>query len=340
MQHARMPAPTPDGGPLPISVIVLNHNGARWLEGCLNAVLGEPDVEVIVVDNASTDGSGDLVRRHFPQVRLLALPENLGFAAGNNRGAAEARGELLAFLNNDTQPLPGWTRALSRPLLGDPAVGLTTARIVYMDDPSVIDSAGDGYLRAGGAFKRFHGRPVSEDARTADVFGACGAACMIRRELFAELGGFDEEFFMVYEDVDLSFRARLLGYRCVYVADAVILHQGSATLGRVSPRAVYYGQRNLEWTYVKNMPASLLLRSLPTHVLYTCAAAARYGAGGHLGPFLRAKRDAIMGLGRMLRKRKAIQRGRRVDAAGLWCAMDRGWIRIKRMEKTFDLPYA
>ncbi len=321
-----------------VSVIVLNYNGQHWLERCLTAIQAQPsgNKELILVDNASTDGSVELVRERFPDVRLLALDRNFGFAGGNNAGARIAGGRYLAFLNNDTVPQPGWLNALKAPLERDPVVALTTSRIVYLHDPSVIDSAGDGYLRAGGAFKRFHGGPFALGNDSGEVFGACGAACMIRRDVFVELGGFDEDFFMVYEDVDLSYRARLRGHRCAYVADAVVHHAGSGTLRRSSAAAVFFGQRNLEWTYLKNTPFTLLIRSLPSHVLYDGAALLTYGAGGLLGPYLRGKWAALKGLPGLLRKRSVVQSGRLATTRNLWRAMDGNWIGRKYREKRFD----
>ena len=321
-----------------ISVIVLNYNGRQWLERCLTAARLQVDGhgELVLVDNASTDGSIEFVRERFPDVRLLTLDRNLGFAGGNNAGARMAKGRYLAFLNNDTVPQPGWLDALKGPFEGNPAVALTTSRIVYLDDPSIIDSAGDGYLRAGGAFKRFHGGAFALGNDSGEVFGACGAACMVRRDVFVELGGFDEDFFMVYEDVDLSYRARLRGNRCVYVADAIVHHAGSGTLRRSSPAAVFYGQRNLEWTYLKNTPSTLLLRSLPSHVAYDVAAFVAYASSGLLAPYLRGKWAALKGLRSLLRKRTAVQRGRVAPARDLWRAMDKHWIRRKRAEKRFD----
>src|SRR4030095_10050592 len=134
---------------------------------------------------------------------------------------------------------------------------LVTSRIVYMHDPGVIDSAGDSLLASGGAFKRHHGARVEMARESAEVFGVCGAACLMPRRVFDELGGFDEDFFASHEAFDLSCRARLLGYRCGYVADAVVRHHGSATIGRVSTFGVFHGQRNLEWMYVKKKPAHL-----------------------------------------------------------------------------------
>jgi GT2 family glycosyltransferase len=181
------------------SVVIVNYNGKRWLEGCLAALAAQDigPVEIVLVDNASSDGSADFVRERFPAVRVEACDRNLGFAAGNNAGARLARGRYLAFLNNDTIPASGWLGALIRALEADRSVAFATSQIVFMDDPSIVDSAGDGYLRAGGAFKRFHGEPAARAQQPGDVFGACGAACATRRELFEALGGIDEDFFNV-----------------------------------------------------------------------------------------------------------------------------------------------
>jgi GT2 family glycosyltransferase len=206
-----------------------------------------------------------------------------------------------------------------------------------MHDPRVIDSAGDGLLRWGGAFKRHHGASIESATESREVFGVCGAACVIPRTVFEELGGFDEDFFASHEDVDLSYRARLLGYSCRYVADSVVRHHGSATLGRVSEFAVFHGQRNLEWMYVKNTPGSLLVRTLPGHVVYTAAAAVHFTRHGRLGAFLRAKWAALAGLPRMLRKRAAVQRTRRVGGDAIWPHLEARWLATKRREKQFDL---
>jgi GT2 family glycosyltransferase len=318
-------------------VIVVNFNGEQWLDGCLSAAGSQltNDDELILVDNASRDGSIELVRQRHPRVRVLALDRNLGFAGGNNAGAEVARGGYLAFLNNDTIPQSGWLRALRAPFDRDERVALTTSRIVYLHDPSIIDSAGDGYLRAGGAFKRHHDQPSFLGNEAREVFGACGAACMIRRDVFAGLGGFDEDFFMVYEDVDLSYRARLTGYRCFYAADAVVHHAGSATLLRLSTDAVFFGQRNLEWTYLKNTPTILLIRSFPAHLLYDIAALVSYASMGLVMPYLKGKWAALTGLPRMLRKRAVLQRHRVATASTLWNSMDADWIVEKVREKRF-----
>ena len=328
---------TPD-----VSVVIVTWNGRHHLEACLPAVEAQQDVsfETILVDNASTDGTVAFVRERFPRVRIVELAQNTGFAAGNNAGARAAGGRYVAFLNNDTIPAPRWLRTLLDGMDESHGFALTTSLIVYMHDPGVIDSAGDGLLRWGGAFKRLHGAPAHLAASSREVFGVCGAACLMPRAVFEELGGFDETFFASHEDVDLSYRARLRGYRCRYVADAVVRHHGSATLGRVSAFAVFHGQRNLEWMYFKNTPGALLLRTLPGHILYNAAAAVHFARLGLLPTFLRAKLAAAAALPRVWRARAAVQRSRRVGGQAIWPHLDAKWLATKLSEKRFDVGLA
>ncbi len=321
-----------------VSIIIVTWNGRGHLERCLAAVSRQEGVEAetILVDNGSTDGTAAFVRDRFPWVRVVALETNLGFAGGNNAGARVAQGRYLAFLNNDTEADPMWLRTLLAGLDEPAGVAMVTSCLVYMERPDVLDSAGDCVTRAGGAYKRFHGAPARLAEKSCDVFGACGAAFLMPRALFAALDGFDEDFFASHEDVDLSYRARLLGYRCRYVAGARVLHRGSATLGRVSAWSVFQGQRNLEWVYLKDTPGWILWRTLPSHVLYNLAAAAHFTRLGLLGTFLRAKAAALRGAPRMWRKRKAIQAARTVEPAAIWRVLERGWLRVKLREKRFD----
>lgn len=328
--------------PPDVSIIIVTWNGRRYLDECLGAVAAQEGItsETILVDNASTDGTAEYVGAKFPWVRIVSLGDNRGFAGGNNAGAREAAGSYLAFLNNDTRADAGWLRALRAAIDLDARFALTTSRIVYMHDPGTIDSAGDGLLRWGGAFKRHHGAPAAAASESREVFGVCGAACLMPKSVFDELGGFDEDFFASHEDVDLSYRARLRGYRCKYVADAVVQHHGSATLGTVSPSAVFHGQRNLEWMYLKNTPVSLLLRTLPGHMIYNAAAAAHFTRLGLLGTFCRAKAAALAGLPRMLRKRASVQRTRLVPTGAIERHLDTRWLSTKIREKRFDVSLA
>jgi GT2 family glycosyltransferase len=325
-----------------ISVIVVNYNGRFHLDTCLRALSEQEGVpfEIILVDNASVDGSVEFVRDTFPSVRLLVLGANEGFAGGNNRGAGAARGRLLAFLNNDTRVEPGWLVALRNGLGWSPDVAMVTSRIVFMRDPTLLDSAGDGVTRAGGAFKRGHGGSATRHLRRREVFGACGAAFLIRRDVFEEVRGFDEDFFLSHEDVDLSYRVRLRGYRCVYMPEAVVRHAGSATLGRVSALSVFYGQRNLEWMYFKNTPGWALPATLPLHALYFVAALGYFTYAGRLGSFLSAKWAALQGMPRIWRKRREVQQTRRASTREIWSLLEPGWIGLKLREKRFELGVA
>ena len=322
-----------------VSVVIVTWNGRQYLDACLRAVQAQEgvDAEIVLVDNASSDGTPAYVRARFPDVRLVQLEENRGFAGGNNAGAREARGTYLAFLNNDTVADPGWLRALRAGVDAGSRGLLVTSRIVYLHDPGVIDSAGDGVFRWGGAFKRHHGDAAAAAAQPMEVFGVCGAACLMPKAVFDELGGFDEAFFASHEDVDLSYRARLRGYRCLYVPDAIVRHHGSATLGTISKRAVFHGQRNLEWVFLKNTPGSLLVRTLPGHLLYNAAAAAHFARLGLLGTFLRAKGAALLGVPAALRKRAAVQRTSTVGAEGIEPHLERRWLAAKMREKRFDV---
>jgi GT2 family glycosyltransferase len=319
-----------------VSVIVLTYNGREWLGPCLDALNAQsqaPPFEIVLVDNASTDGSTAFVATRYPHVRLVSCEHNLGFAAGNNAGARAARGSLLAFLNNDTVASSGWLAALHRESLRRSDVALFTSRLVFLHRPDVIDSAGDGYLRAGGAYKHGHGLPAARHGESREVFGACGAGFLIRRDVFEQLGGFDERFFMVYEDVDLSYRARLMGHRCWYVADAIVRHAGSATLGTASRAAVFYGQRNLEWTWVKNTPLPLLVRTLVPHAFYSALGVAHYLRAGRGLAALSAKLAAVARLPAVIAQRRRLQRARQVSSSDLERLMERRWLSLKRAEK-------
>ena len=335
--HVETAHPNPD-----ISVVIVSWNGRRFLEPCLRALERQEGVraEIVLVDNGSTDGTAAFVRSSFPDVRIVRLEENRGFAGGNNAGAHEARGEYLAFLNNDTEADPTWLSELRSGLDLSSSLSLVTSRIVYMHNPGVIDSAGDGLFRAGAAFKWHHGERVETAEHPREVFGVCGAACLMPKAVFEELGGFDSDFFASHEDVDLSYRARLRGYRCGYVPSAVVRHHGSATLGTISPFAVFHGQRNLEWVYLKNTPTPLLVRTLFSHVLYDVVAALHFARLGRLGAFVRAKGAALAGLPQVMSKRRFIQKMRTADVADIEPHLERSWLTTKIREKKFDTTLA
>lgn len=245
--------------PLRASVVVVTYNSAAYIEACLASLLPElgPDDELIVADSGSTDGTPALVRARFPQARLLA-GENAGYAGGCNRGAQAARGALLVFLNPDTVVRPGALAALLAPLAG--AAALSTACVVHMRQPALVNTCGNTVHYTGLAYCRGAGRPASELAEPCEVDAVSGAAFAIRREVFERLGGFDERFFLYVEDTDLSLRARLAGERIVYAPDAVVEHDYRPAY---TPAKAFYLDRNRHLMLLKNLSGATWRRMLP-----------------------------------------------------------------------------
>lgn len=314
-----------------MAVLIVNYNSAEYLRRCLQALAKQNGCRfrTIVVDNASTDGSADQVRRDFPWVELIRPGKNLGFAAGNNLAAAHARNcDWLITLNPDAFPEEGWLTELLRAARANPQFAMFQAKLLTDADRTVLDGTGDIYHVSGLHWREAHMCPLGPDyERPREIFSPCAAAAMYRRDVFEQAEGFDEDFFCYAEDVDLGFRLRLMGHRAMYVPDAVVYHVGSASTGPRSDFSVYYGQRNLVWSFVKNMPTWLLVAYLPSHILMNVAAVAVLALRRQAGVAWRAKVDAVHGLRTMLRKRRLIQRGRIVPTRELLAVMARGWPR-------------
>lgn len=255
-----------------VSVIIVNWNGRHHLERCLPALTRQTydNFEIILVDNHSTDDSLTYVRQRFPDVRLLALEENTGFARGNNVGIQASSAPLIALLNNDTQPDRNWLTALVTAVHADETIGMVASRMLFYDQPHLINSAGVCLDRAGIAWDRLGGQPDStREAETAvDVFGPCAGAALYRRSLLEQVGLFDEDFFMYLEDVDLAWRAQLAGWRGVYAPEARVLHHHSASAVEGSPFKSRLLGRNKWLTILKNYPGGLLWRYLPFILAY------------------------------------------------------------------------
>lgn len=248
------------------TIIIPNYNGIRYIENCLASLANEP-AEVIVVDNGSTDGSLALVRERFPRVRTIALKKNYGFCAAVNRGIEACKTDKIVYvilLNNDTTVEPGFVRALEKALDADERVFSGAARMVRMDDPSRIDDAGDYYCALGWAFAAGKDKAAADYERPREIFSACGGACIYRRSILTEIGLLDENHFAYLEDVDLGYRARIYGYRNLYVPDAVVRHAGSGVSGsRHNAFKVKLSAQNSVYLVAKNMPPVQILLNLP-----------------------------------------------------------------------------
>lgn len=251
-----------------ISIIIPNYNGAAYLAACLASLREDPvpGTDIIVVDNGSTDGSGDLVTVQFPEVRLIRLKENTGFCGAVNVGIrASSDRDYVILLNNDTVIRPGFVRALVREAERDERIFSCQARMLSMTDPERLDDAGDLYCALGWAFARGHGRKDGPAYRKAcDIFFACGGAALYRMACLKTLGLFDEAHFAYLEDLDIGWRARLSGYINRYVPDAVVCHAGSASSGSAyNLFKVRHASQNSVYVIGKNMPPGQLLLNLP-----------------------------------------------------------------------------
>jgi len=251
---------------LEASVIIVNYNGLDDLRACLRSLEldGDGRYEVIVVDNGSTDGSATYVQENYPDIELVENNGNLGFGHGSNLGAGRAQGRYLAFLNPDTVVEPGWLDALVSALKDHPDAGLTTSKIVLRADPKRINTCGNQVHCTGLTLCRGIGAPRSDFGTYARVNAVSGAGFAICRNAFGRLGGFDESFFLYMEDTDLSWRARLAGYDCLYVPDSVVRHDYALRFG---PRKTYYQERNRYVMLLKNLQWRTLLVLVPALLL-------------------------------------------------------------------------
>ena len=308
-----------------VSVIIVNWNGRQFIAECLDGLRRQTyrDHSVLFVDNGSDDGSLELVHREYPEVKAIELAENMGFAIANNIAIKSIQTEYVALLNNDAVPHPTWLENLLKALEHHPEAGTAASKMLLYDQPDVIDRAGDIYTTAATALLNGRGEPSTNYDNSAWVFGACAGAAVYRRQMLEDIGPFDEDFFLLYEDVDLSFRAQLKGYRCIYVPEAVVYHKASSSIGDDSPVSVYYSHRNLEWVYIHNMPRSLILKTIFPHILYVVAAFFFFLVKGRSSEFVRAKWHALKGLQPALAKRKRIQESRKVTDGYIWSLFTR-----------------
>ena len=249
-----------------VTVVIPNYNGKKFMEDCMEALKaqGYPGMEVLLVDNGSSDGSAELVRERYPWVRLLELDQNYGFSRAVNEGIRAAETPYVILLNNDTKVRPGYTAALVRALDEAPGAFSASPKMIQMYRPELIDDAGDQYTVLGWAFQRGVAHSVKRYTRPARVFSACAGAAIYRREVFEQIGYFDELHFAYLEDLDVGYRARIHGWQNLYVPDALVEHVGSGTSGsKYNAFKVRLAARNSVYLNYKNMPLLQLLLNLP-----------------------------------------------------------------------------
>ncbi len=316
------------------AILIVNWNSWELLVGCLEALARQTykNFQVFVADNASREPAPENLFSLFPEVIFVENKLNHGFAAGNNRLAAlAAKFEWLLLLNPDAFPEPLWLEELIKASQKHPEYSSFSSRL--MQSETICDGDGDCYHVSGLAWRYGHGKTVDNENTPEEIFAPCAAAAMYRTKDFLSVGGFDEDFFCYFEDVDLGFRMRLVGHRCLLVRTARVLHLGSATSGgRHSDFTVYHGHRNLVWTYIKNMPGILFWIFLPYHLLANIACVALHVPKGRGGIVIKAKIDALKKLPATWRKRRTIQAARKVSLGNLFAVMNKSlfpWVRPK-----------
>ncbi len=309
---------------LSVAVVIPSWNSAGLLPRCLDSLAGQgAELELMVVDNGSGDGSVELLRERG--VPHLSLPRNAGFAAAVNLGAARTEAPLVLALNADTALEPGAVGRLAEALAADPGLGGAQPRILQLEGESGdlatarLYSRGMALSADGRAFEE--GAGEAQDARAGaarEVFGVCGAACLLRRELFGQLGGYDERYFAFYEDVDLNVRARIAGWRFAYVPEAVVWHVGNASWLAEAPSPGAWNARlvarNRLATQAKFMPA----RALPRFAAVEVGALARAARQRRLWATLAGKLAALRWLPALLRERRQLRREGNLDLARRW----------------------
>jgi GT2 family glycosyltransferase len=312
-----------------VSIVIVNHNGKHFLKECLgsleNVSYPKDRFEVILVDNASTDGSAEYVATSFPRVRMLPLDRNYGFCKPNNEGVKISRGEYVALLNNDTMVGREWLSELVKAAMTDDRVACCAGKILYYDRRDTINAAG-GKLNiiGGGSYRGYGDKDGAKYAEAGPTGFGCAAGLLVRKTFFESIGGFDEDYFASCEENDLGWKSWLYGYRVLYVPTAVMYHKESGTFGSRStfePTKVYLITRNRLYNVIKNLEAMNMMRSLFISLAFNAYRAARYTVTGNFASVLsiiRAHIDFLRKIRVMYSRRRVVQKNRRLSDKELY----------------------
>jgi GT2 family glycosyltransferase len=299
-----------------ISVVIPNWNGLKHLRVCLNSLRSQicHGFEVIVADNASSDGSRALLACDYPEVRTVALNHNAGFAGACNAGIRVSKGAIVTLLNNDTEVHPSWLRELEAAFERHPDAGIIASRMLVFDQRDTFHTAGDLY--------RVNGVPANRGVWELDtgqynegyVFSACGGAAAYRREMLEQIGLLDEDFFFSCEDIDLAWRAQLQGWRAVYAPEAIVYHRMAATGG--GSTASFHDGRNVIYLLIKNVPSFIWRqhwRAIITAQIRLAWKALCNWRGMEARARLWGQVVGLLAIPRLLRKRRVVQAARTVS---------------------------
>jgi GT2 family glycosyltransferase len=332
-----------------ISVIIPNWNGKRFLVECIDSLRAQSfhDFEVILVDNGSTDGSAEFVEERYGDwIRIIRNKKNLGFAGGNNVGIRAARGDYIVLLNNDTWTDPHWLEELVKATQSDPPVGMWGSKVCSFYQRDRIEGVGeliywDGLCRARGQYEHDRGQYNAIE----EILFPPGCGAMYRKSLFDGMGLFDEDFFAYADDSEIGIRARLAGWKCLYVPRAVVYHKNSGTAGQYSPLKAFYVERNRLWITIKYFPLPLLLLSIfftfYRYAFQAYGALTHQGAAGKftqiysplklVGILFKAYGSGFRYLPRMWKKRKMLRPLKKVSYGEIFSWFKRFGIKAKEI---------
>ena len=316
-----------------VSVVIPNWNGKEYLKPCITSLINQSysNVEIIIVDNASSDGSVEYLHEHFPEVKVIRHSQNLGFGAANNAGIKLARGNYIMMLNNDTRLEPTCIYELKKSIEKDEKYGACASRILLANENNLLDVAGIVVCLDGLAIGR--GRLESSDKfnEEEEVFFASDCACLYKKEMLDDIGLtheiYDEDFFAYADETDMGWRAQLAGWSCIYNPKAVVYHLHSASSSSYSSFKAFLVERNRIWVVIKSFPVHLIILGIFYTILryYYQAVGALTGKGA-AGKFtkeaskfqlicvlLKANFSAFLGLPKMLKKRREIMRKKKIS---------------------------
>lgn len=282
-----------------ISIIIPNYNGKTFLKVCLDSIAKQTfkSYEIIIVDNNSTDGSYEYIQYNYPYVKVIKLSRNYGFSKAVNEGIKASNSEYIVLLNNDTEVDKFWLENLVNCIESDEKIFSCCSKMIRYSERDKIDDAGDEYTILGWAYKRGDGDSIRKYNKHQRVFSSCAGAAIYRRRVFDEIGYFDESFFAYMEDVDISYRANIYGYKNVYCNDALVYHIGSATSGsKYNSFKVKLAARNNIYVAFKNMPVLQLLINLPFLFLGWLIKYLFFYRKGFSNEFLQGTKEAFHGL--------------------------------------------
>ena len=326
-----------------VDIIIVNWNGIEHLSVCLTSLINQiyKNKKIIFIDNGSVDQSVEYVKTNFPSIEVISLENNFGFCGGNNVGIRNSESEFIALINNDTEADKYWLYNSIQTLINNPDAGFLASKISRFYEKDLIDSCGDDLFRSGYPEKRGWLRKFSEEYKSNRwVFSACAGAAIYRRSMLDDIGLFDEDYFNYMEDIDLSFRAQLAGYKCIYEPKAIIYHKVGATASQNTKARIYWSHRNHWYTIIKNFPSNLLLKYSLDILIADFFVFISSIIQGNIILFFQARMEVIKNLPKLLNKRKKIQEKKKVNSQYIDSIVCKNWIKQRRINKKLENEFA